>query len=589
MSTVLRIAASPTRSAATAAPPTAAGAAALRSAARRHLSLSTAGPQSPPSPRSDASCSARLHRHPLLAPRSFSARTAPSLPSAFATLVRRPLATAASSGSGKIVASAAEAIKDIPAGSTLLVGGFGLCGIPENLISELQKRPEINRLTVVSNNAGVDDFGLGLLLKTKQIKRMISSYVGENAEFERQYLQGELEVELTPQGTLAERIRAGGAGIPAFFTATAVGTQVHVGGIPIKYGPPVINDAGKKLVGKPEILSSPREVRKFGDRQYIMEEAITGDYSLIKAWKADAVGNLVFRGTANNFNAPMARAGRITIAEVEEIVPVGALPPTGIHVPGIFVDRIVHCTTFEKRIERLTLNDGKSLSIKSKKAGSPDAEKAAQRREFIVKRAAKEFRDGMYVNLGIGMPMLASNYIPEGFTVLLQSENGILGMGPFPKPGEQDPDLINAGKETVTLLDGASVFASDDSFAMIRGGHVDLTILGGMEVAQNGDLANWIIPGKMVKGMGGAMDLVAAGKTKVVVTMEHTAKGGKPKILKQCSLPITGQQCVDMIITDMCVFEVDKTRGVLRLVELMPDVTVEDVRKATEADFEVAL
>ncbi|KAJ3022264.1 UNVERIFIED_CONTAM: Succinyl-CoA:3-ketoacid coenzyme A transferase 1, mitochondrial [Siphonaria sp. JEL0065] len=487
-----------------------------------------------------------------------------------------------SAKANKIVATAAEAIAGFKGGETVLAGGFGLCGIPENLIAELQKNKDIKDLTVVSNNAGVDDFGLGLLLKTKQIKRMISSYVGENAEFERQYLNGELEVELIPQGTLAERLRAGGAGIPAFFTATAVGTQVQTGGIPIKYSA----TAGK---GKePIMVSAPREVREFNGREYVMEEAIVGDFALVKAWKADALGNLMFRGTARNFNAPMAKAGKITIAEVEEIVPIGSLKPDEIHVQGAYVDRVFKGEKFEKRIERLTINDGKGLNVPGKK-GAALSDEGAQRRERIVRRAAKEFKDGMYANLGIGMPMLASNYIPAEMTVHLQSENGILGMGPFPKPGQQDPDLINAGKETVTLLPGASVFSSDESFAMIRGGHIDLTILGGMEVSQNGDLANWIIPGKMVKGMGGAMDLVATSGTKVVVTMEHTAKGGRPKILPSCTLPLTGKACIDMVITDLCVFEVDKKRGVLKLVELMEGVTVEEVKKNTAADFEIHL
>ncbi len=228
-------------------------------------------------------------------------------------------------GFNKVVNTYEEAMAGLTDGMTVIAGGFGLCGIPEGLIAQI-KTMQTKDLTFVSNNCGVDDFGLGILLQGRQIKKMISSYVGENAEFERQYLAGELEVELTPQGTLAEKMRAGGAGIPAFYTATGYGTPVAEG----------------------------KEVKQFSGRNYILEESITGEFAIVRAWKADKIGNLVFRDTAMNFNPMAATAGKTTVVEVEEIVEVGELKPTEIHTAGIYVDRIIQ-GSFEKRIERLTL------------------------------------------------------------------------------------------------------------------------------------------------------------------------------------------------------------------------------------------
>lgn len=226
----------------------------------------------------------------------------------------------------KVVSGAAEAVKDIPDNAIVMLGGFGLCGIPENCIQALLLTG-VKGLTCISNNAGVDDFGIGLLLKTRQVKKMISSYVGENAEFERQLLSGELEVELIPQGTLAERIRAGGAGIPAFYTPAGVGTEVAAG----------------------------KEIREYDGKPHLLENWLRADFSIVKAWKGDTSGNLIYKGTARNFNPMMATAGKITIAEVEELVPVGELDPNNIHTPGIFVQRIFEGKNYEKRIEQRTI------------------------------------------------------------------------------------------------------------------------------------------------------------------------------------------------------------------------------------------
>jgi 3-oxoacid CoA-transferase len=383
------------------------------------------------------------------------------------------------------------------------------------------------------------------------------------------YLGGKLEVELTPQGTLAERLRAGGSGIPAFFTRTAYGTIIQEGKNVIKYGP------GGAKGGEVEIMSKPRESRSFNGSNYVMEEAIVGDFAIVKAWKADERGNLVFRGTSRNFNPDCARAGKICIAEVEEIVPVGTLSPEEIHLPGIYVHRVVQGKDYEKRIEKRTVT-----------AGTGEI-KIDPRRELIVKRAAQELTDGMYVNLGIGIPTLVSNFLKPGVRIELQSENGLLGIGPYPAEEQVDADLINAGKETITMIPGSALFSSSDSFAMIRGGKVDVTILGAMEVAANGDLANWIIPGKMVKGMGGAMDLVASD-SRVIVVMEHLAKGDKHKLKQMCGLPLTGKRVVDCCITDYGVFEFSKTEDKPTLTEIAPNVTLDSVREATGFDFNVA-
>lgn len=774
----------------------------------------------------------------------------------------------------KIYPSIDLALKELKDGETLLCGGFGLCGIPENLIKHVQKS-KCKDLTAVSNNLGKEDFGLGLLLAEKQLSKVIMSYLGENKEIEKQYFAGDLEIELNPQGTLAERLRAAGAGIPAFFVPTGAGTVLcqergNVMRYPGRLGNETIYTKKKEErvfeIGRisggytkdEDVLKKEQAEREKNGcssdvpplKSCVLETALYGDWALIKGWRADKYGNVQFHLSTRNFNSVMAAAAKTCVCEVEEIVE--SLDPDQIHLPGIHVDRVVLGGKYEKRIEKRVVmprmesmvkmstyslaensgiirddgilpktktntffggdgslnstatlgNDGvlplkkaisttthatsslgttihhgvsntdaKSETGKSeggksdvatvatypgsenvsprslpagattpygaastpyartpgattpyemtpssvvtggltpkvmarndslekeagnekddtsetggsscaasssaadsnvvgcnivavgsamgavsacssnstinemgnttgktpfdpnhlaslkdapagilKKLGAAEVAlvstgslpipvasippslkpgiKLAPSRERIARRAALECWDGCYVNLGVGIPTLIASYCKN--KIVVHSENGLLGVGRYPKSdAEVDPDLINAGKETVTLTNsGPSCFDSADSFAIIRGGHLNLAILGGLQVSESGDLANWTVPNKMLKGVGGAMDLVSTRKTKVIVTMEHTAKGGIHKILKECSYPLTGENCVSRIITEMGVIDVDidkkpdgkSSNGGFILREVAEGVSIEEIRAATGAELRI--
>lgn len=451
----------------------------------------------------------------------------------------------------KVYSSAADALADIQDGASIMFGGFGLCGIPENMIAELARKGT-KKITVISNNCGNAGRGLAKLLQSRQVSKAYCSFVGGNPDLEAQILSGEVEVELNPQGTLAERIRAAGSGLGGFFTPTGVGT-------PIAEGKPTIEQNG---------------------RTYIMETALHAEYAMIRALKGDTEGNLVFKKSARNFSPLMAMAAKTTIAEVEELVEPGVLDPDEIHLPGIFVQRLFQGEKFDNPIEQRTTRAGGGNGV-----GPLSVATAPLTRRQMAWRASRDLPAGGYVNLGIGVPTLVADYLEPERGIRLHSENGVLGVGPYPTEEEVDYYLINAGKETITLNPGGSTFDSSMSFAMIRGGHLDWAILGALQVSQKGDLANWMIPGEKVNGMGGAMDLAAGARNTMILTT-HTDKHGNPKLVDSCAFPLTAQGTVNRVVTDLAVISITEQGFVVE--EMLEGMTPDELQAKTGASLTFA-
>lgn len=439
--------------------------------------------------------------------------------------------------------SLAEAVSHVRSGDTLLVGGFGMTGNPVHLLHALAET-DVCDLTYIGNNVGEAGIGGGRLLRNGQLKKAIGSFFTSNPEAVAAAQAGNLQVELLPQGTLAEAMRAAGAGLGGFFTPTSAGTP----------------------------LAEGRETRSINGREMVFIDPLPGDVALIRAWRGDTAGNLQYRMTENNFNQAAATAARLVIAEVEEIVPVGEIAPEAIHTPGLFVDYLV-----EAKLEAEDL--GSSISV------AASAKKVDESRLAMARAALAELEPGDIVNLGIGIPTLVADLITPDHNVTLHTENGMLGVGPTPASGGAMDYPVNAGKIPVTAVPGSSYFDSCQSFGMIRGGHVDVAVMGGLQVDEQANFANWAVPNKPLLGVGGAMDL-ASGARKLVVLMTHTDRQGRPKIVSECSLPLTSGHVVDVVITELAVFRFENDK--LVLAALMPGASLGDIEKNTEADFLVS-
>ncbi len=447
----------------------------------------------------------------------------------------------------KVVASPEQAIADIRDGATIAIAGFSVGHRFANSLIIALREKGTKQLTLVCNSLGDPGATRGqILAENKQVKKLVAAFSvrpGTPTASEEQIAAGEMEVELVPQGILVERCRAGGAGIPAFYSPTSVGTDLVKG----------------------------REMRDFGGKPHVLETAIHVDYAFLRGYRADTLGNVQFRGGSQNFNPAFAKAARVAIVEVDEIVEPGVIPPELIDLPGIFVSRVVKTTQkFDlwKRPERRP-------SDKARLYG----DKPGLTRAGIAKNAARLVKDGTYVNLGVGIPTMVSNYLVTR-DVILHAENGVLGYGQMvSEENEIDPDIYNAAGQFVALKPGASFFDSVTSFEMARGGRIDTVILGAYEVDQTASVANWSTADAKRGGIGGAMDLLS-GKGDLIIVMEHTDSKGRPKLRKKCTYPLTGKGCVTYVVTDLALLRWDGSRFVID--EVAPGFTAQEVIALTE-------
>jgi 3-oxoacid CoA-transferase len=455
---------------------------------------------------------------------------------------------------GKVYESAEAAIADLNDGASVCVGGFGPPhNRPASLLKALAEKGPTG-LTLIANT-----FSYQGLAENEQVVKFIgafgSSAYQRDSAADRMIAAGRLEFEACPQGILTERLRAGAAGIPAFYSPVGVDT----------------------------IVAEGKERREFGGREHVLETALQPDFAFVKAARADELGNLAYVGATRNFHPTMAAAARVTIAEVDEIVPVGAIAPQDVVVPSIYVNRIVRTAATPEELAALrrpSSTRGPTLGHAREQDTHPHLS-----HELMAMRVARLLQRGQVVNLGLGLPTLVANYVDHSSGVLFHAENGLLGYGPFPADGQADTTVYNAGGQPVTLFPGASFFTSLDAFTMARGGYVDVVILGAFQVSQYGDVANWWAPYMVRGGIGGAMDLIAGGHS-LIIMMDHVTREGAPRILKECTYPLTGTRCVTTLMTDLALIDISAEGLLLR--ETAPGVSPDDVQKLTDAELSIA-
>lgn len=454
----------------------------------------------------------------------------------------------------KVVATPAGAVADIGDHSSIAIAGFGMGHrYPSSLITALRDKGS-RQLCIACNYIGAEgDVRGNILAENGQIARLITCFTARpnvRSSLEMQIASGEIQVEMVPQGILVERLRAAGAGIPAFYVSTGIGTAIEDG----------------------------KEVREFNGRSYLLESALPVDFAFLRADTADRAGNLRFRGTSQNFNPSFAKAARVAIAEVDHIVESGELRPEEVDLPGIFVSRVVKATI------TTAIEDIPKRKVRPGKSARTYLGRQALSRDAMARTGASLIASGTYVNLGMGLPSLMCDHL-LGRDVFVHAENGILGCGHTVVGDEIDPDVYNAGGSFITVAPGGSFFDSLTSFEMARGGKLDTVVLGAYQVDAAANIANWATPTMVGGGIGGAMDLVA-GQTDLMVVMDHCDGNGNPKLVHSCTYPLTGEGCVNVVVTDLGVFRWNG--GTVVLEQFAPGFTPEEVVSLTELPVRIS-